>query len=137
VLPFGARRYGYKIMRVLGVKTAKLTNSRGFAVELGSAITVITASRYGLPVSTTYCLVRAEFPFFFLGGGGALAAVCIICQSTCITAWRASIVDVPHCLPSSHGALLHTGAAAARDVASSIGRIPIFEVMHYIPGALG
>ena len=40
-------------MAVLAVKSAKLTNSRGFCVELSAAMTVILASRFGLPVSTT------------------------------------------------------------------------------------
>lgn len=31
---FGLATYGYKIMRVLGVKMVKLTNSRGFIVEM-------------------------------------------------------------------------------------------------------
>ena len=34
-------------MRVLGVKTSKLTNTRGFCAELSTAITVVVASRYG------------------------------------------------------------------------------------------
>jgi sodium-dependent phosphate transporter len=55
----GLATYGYKIMRVLGVKSVKLTNSRGFCVELATAITVIVASRYGLPVSTTQSLCGA------------------------------------------------------------------------------
>jgi sodium-dependent phosphate transporter len=55
----GLATYGYKIMRVLGVKSVKLTNSRGFCVELSTAITVIVASRYGLPVSTTQVLTGA------------------------------------------------------------------------------
>ena len=54
----GLATYGYKIMRVLGVKMTKLTNSRGFSVELAAAIIVIISSRYGLPVSTTHCMVR-------------------------------------------------------------------------------
>lgn len=42
---------GYKIMRVLGVKMTKLTNSRGFTVELCAAAVVILGSRYDLPLS--------------------------------------------------------------------------------------
>ena len=49
----GLATYGYKIIRVLGVKMVHLTFSRGFSVELGAAIVIIVASRYGLPVSST------------------------------------------------------------------------------------
>ena len=49
----GLATYGYKIMRVIGVKAVKLSNVRGFSAELSTAIVVMVASRYGLPVSTT------------------------------------------------------------------------------------
>ena len=49
----GIATLGYKIMRVLGVKMTKLSNSRGLCIELSAAIVVILASRYGLPTSTT------------------------------------------------------------------------------------
>ncbi|KAL4858996.1 Phosphate-repressible phosphate permease pho-4 [Chlorella vulgaris] len=55
----GLATYGYKIMRLLGVKMTKLTNSRGYCVELASAVIIIIGSRYGLPLSTTHCLVGA------------------------------------------------------------------------------
>ncbi|PRW32920.1 phosphate transporter [Chlorella sorokiniana] len=55
----GLATYGYKIMRVLGVKMVKLTNSRGFIVEMSAAAIVIIGSRYGLPLSTTHTLVGA------------------------------------------------------------------------------
>jgi hypothetical protein len=55
----GLHADGYKIMRVLGVKMTKLTNSRGFIVEMSSAAIVIIGSRYGLPLSTTHTLVGA------------------------------------------------------------------------------
>jgi sodium-dependent phosphate transporter len=55
----GLATYGYKIMRVLGVKMVRLTNSRGYCVELSAAAVIIVGSRYGLPLSTTHCLVGA------------------------------------------------------------------------------
>eukprot|EP00897_Mesotaenium_endlicherianum_P007314 jgi/Mesen1/6610/ME000034S06060 len=55
----GLATYGYKIMKVLGVKAAKLTNTRGFCAEISTAVVVIVASRYGLPVSTTQIITGA------------------------------------------------------------------------------
>ena len=55
-LSVGFWTYGYKIMRALGNKITLITPTRGFAMELGAAITVLLASRLGLPVSTTQCI---------------------------------------------------------------------------------
>ncbi|KAE8355919.1 phosphate transporter [Aspergillus coremiiformis] len=51
--------YGYNIMRAMGNKITQMSPTRGFATELGAAITVLLASRLGLPVSTTQCLTGA------------------------------------------------------------------------------
>lgn len=48
---------GYKIMASLGVNMAKVTPSRGFTIEIGSAIIVLFGSAIGLPLSTTHCKV--------------------------------------------------------------------------------
>lgn len=53
----GIATYGYKIIRVIGVKMVHLTFARGFAVELGAAIVIVVASKYGLPVSSTQTLM--------------------------------------------------------------------------------
>ncbi|KAL2752036.1 hypothetical protein ACRALDRAFT_2055516 [Sodiomyces alcalophilus JCM 7366] len=50
---------GHHIIKALGNKITQLSPTRGFAMELGAAITVLLASRLGLPVSTTQCLTGA------------------------------------------------------------------------------
>ncbi len=55
----GLAIYGYRIMRVLGVKAVKLTNARGFVVETCTSLVVVIASRFGLPVSTTQVVCGA------------------------------------------------------------------------------
>ncbi|GAA5872410.1 hypothetical protein JCM1840_006055 [Sporobolomyces johnsonii] len=55
----GLATYGYNIMKVLGNKITLHSPSRGFSMELGASITVILASQYGLPVSTTMCITGA------------------------------------------------------------------------------
>ena len=51
--------YGYKIIKAIGVKLCCITPSRGFSIELGSALIIIIGSRLGIPLSTTHCQVGA------------------------------------------------------------------------------
>ncbi|KAG8467138.1 hypothetical protein KFE25_000454 [Diacronema lutheri] len=55
----GLGLYGYKIMFAIGLKLAKVTPSRGFAIELGSMFIILLGSRFGIPLSTTHCQVGA------------------------------------------------------------------------------
>lgn len=59
LLGLGFWIYGFNVMRSLGNKITQVSPTRGFAMELGAAITVLLASRLGLPVSTTQCLTGA------------------------------------------------------------------------------
>lgn len=52
--------YGFNIVRALGNKITQMSPTRGFSIELGAAITVLLASHFGLPVSTTQCLTGAS-----------------------------------------------------------------------------
>jgi solute carrier family 20 (sodium-dependent phosphate transporter) len=74
----GLATYGYKIMRVLGVKMTRLTNSRGYCVELAAAAIVIISSRYGLPVSTTHCMVGAVSGIGILEGSRGFNAILLL-----------------------------------------------------------
>lgn len=58
-LGVGFWTFGYHIMRNLGNKITKHSPTRGFAMELAAAITVLLASKFGLPVSTTQCITGA------------------------------------------------------------------------------
>ncbi|KAL3461742.1 phosphate transporter [Aspergillus heterothallicus] len=58
-LVIGLWTYGYNIMRNLGNRITLHSPSRGFTMELGSAITIIMATKLKLPVSTTQCITGA------------------------------------------------------------------------------
>ena len=53
----GIAMAGRRVMDTIGTKITTLTNSRGFAVDFAAATTVLTASKLGLPVSTTHAAV--------------------------------------------------------------------------------
>jgi len=55
----GLATYGYKIMKVLGVRMCYMTSTRGYCIELSSAIIIIICSALGQPASTTHAQVGA------------------------------------------------------------------------------
>ncbi|MHA6494919.1 inorganic phosphate transporter [Pseudomonas borbori] len=68
----GLATYGYKVIATIGKEITELTPSRGFAAELATATTVVSASAIGLPVSTTHTLVGAVLGIGIARGIGAL-----------------------------------------------------------------
>jgi phosphate/sulfate permease len=55
----GLATWGWRVIETIGKKITKLTPSRGFSAEFGAAVTIVVASRLGLPISTTHTLVGA------------------------------------------------------------------------------
>ena len=69
---FGLATWGYRVMETVGRKITELTPSRGFAAELAAALTIVLASRLGIPVSTTHILVGSVLGVGLARGIGAL-----------------------------------------------------------------
>jgi PiT family inorganic phosphate transporter len=68
----GLATWGYRVMETVGRKITELTPSRGFAAELAAALTIVLASRLGIPVSTTHILVGSVLGVGLARGIGAL-----------------------------------------------------------------
>lgn len=55
----GLGTWGWRVIETIGKKITELTPTRGFCAEFGAATTILLASKCGLPISTTHCLVGA------------------------------------------------------------------------------
>lgn len=68
----GLATWGWRVIETIGKKITELTPTRGFAAEFGAAFTVLLASKFGLPISTTHALVGAVFGVGLVSGLKAL-----------------------------------------------------------------
>ena len=69
---FGLVTLGYRVMRTIGTDITDLTPTRGYCATLAAAITVVLASKTGLPVSTTQIAVGAVMGVGLTSGLGAV-----------------------------------------------------------------
>jgi PiT family inorganic phosphate transporter len=60
-ISFGLLLFGPRLVRMVGQEITKLNPMRAFCIALSAALTVIVASWFGLPVSSTHIAVGAVF----------------------------------------------------------------------------
>ncbi len=84
---FGLITLGYRVIAPVVINITELTPTRGFAAELSAATTVVLASGFGIPVSTTHTLVGAVLGVGLARGISAinLGAVASIFMSWLVT----------------------------------------------------
>jgi PiT family inorganic phosphate transporter len=71
-IAIGVFTWGYRVIETVGHKITVLNNSRGFAVDFGTATSVLLASKMGLPVSTTHAAVGSVVGVGLCGGVSAV-----------------------------------------------------------------
>ena len=53
----GLSTWGHKVMHNVGIDLVAILFSKGFAIELGSSLSVVLGSVVGIPVSSTHCQI--------------------------------------------------------------------------------
>lgn len=88
---------GWKIIKTLGVKMLKLEPIHGFAAETSSAVIIVAASHWGMPVSTTHVVSTA---ILGVGATKRLSAVRWGIAGKIVLAW---VLTLPVCIGMAWG----------------------------------
>jgi PiT family inorganic phosphate transporter len=92
---------GWRIIRTMGLRLTKLEPVHGFAAETGAGLTILLASHYGIPLSTTHTINTA---IIGVGASRRLSAVRWGVVGSIVTAW---VLTFPIC-----GAIAYLAALA-------------------------
>ena len=88
-ISFGTAAGGWRIIRTMGQRVVKLDPVHGFAAETTAATIILTASHFGMPVSTTHVISSA---IMGVGSSDRLSAVRWGVAGNIVIAW---IVTIP------------------------------------------
>jgi len=88
-LGFGAYIWGHRVIETVGEKITAITPTRGFAAEFGTAVSVLTCTRLGMPVSTTHVAIGN---IIGVGLARGVSAINLSVMKKIFAAW---IISVP------------------------------------------
>jgi PiT family inorganic phosphate transporter len=88
-MALGTSAGGWRIIRTMGHKIIRLEPVNGFAAETSGAAVIMTASHFGMPVSTTHVIAGS---IFGVGASKRISAVRWQVAQTMVTAW---IITIP------------------------------------------
>ena len=84
----GIATWGYRVIEMVGTRITELTPTRGFSAEFATATTVLLASYFGMPISTTHTLVGSVIG---VGLAGGLASVNLKIIRKIIASWLLTV----------------------------------------------
>ena len=87
-IAFGTAAGGWRIIRTMGQRVVKLDPVHGFAAETTAATIILTASQFGMPVSTTHVISSA---IIGVGSSDRLSAVRWGVAGNIVIAWILTI----------------------------------------------
>jgi PiT family inorganic phosphate transporter len=83
-IALGTMAGGQRIIKTMGTKIIRITPLQGFAAETAGALTILAASRFGVPVSTTHCINAS---IMGVGASARLSAVRWGVAGNIVLAW--------------------------------------------------
>ena len=83
-IALGTMAGGKRIIKTMGSKIIRITPIQGFAAETAGALTILGASHFGVPVSTTHCINAC---IMGVGASKRISAVRWGVAGNILTAW--------------------------------------------------
>jgi PiT family inorganic phosphate transporter len=83
-IAIGTMAGGKRIIKTMGTKIIRITPIQGFAAETAGALTILGASQFGVPVSTTHCINAC---IMGVGASKRISAVRWGVAGNILTAW--------------------------------------------------
>jgi inorganic phosphate transporter, PiT family len=87
-IALGTMAGGQRIIKTMGTKIIRITPLQGFAAETAGALTILGASHFGVPVSTTHCINAS---IMGVGASSRLSAVRWGVAGSIVWAWVLTI----------------------------------------------